>query len=376
MVFLGLGVGVISIYGFFVEPLAREFGVGVAVINLGPVALLLIPGIVSPFIGKLVDRLPIRAIILFGVTLAMAALLLTSRAPTLPLVGAGFTLFVFGAIFYGPVVVNGLMVKLYPGREARALAIAAIGISFAAAVLPPATGVLLANFHWRAALAILAGVLLLILWCVALLGVPGGVVGAVAASDEQGGMGIYREPAFWLIGGCMALGLNTAVVMAVCYPPHFVAEGYSLADAGWFLALSGMAGLFGKLSVAWIGDRVRAHARWLAVGILVALLVGYGLLLQTEGRAQVLAAMVLLGYSGGAFLPMHPFLNSRYFDASIIGQVTGAQMPLFLPLGIVGAPLAGFVFDRTGSYDLVLVGICGILAVAACLALCLPAARD
>ena len=43
---MGLGVGLLGIYGFFVEPLSREFGVGVATINIGPVALLLVPALV------------------------------------------------------------------------------------------------------------------------------------------------------------------------------------------------------------------------------------------------------------------------------------------------------------------------------------------
>ena len=54
---------------------------------------------------------------------------------------------------------------------------------------------------------------------------------------------------------------------------------------------------------------------------------------------------------------MHPYLNSRYFDATIISQINGAQMPLFLPFGLVGAPLAGYAFDQTGNYSGALAGI-------------------
>jgi cyanate permease len=72
---------------------------------------------------------------------------------------------------------------------------------------------------------------------------------------------------------------------------------------------------------------------------------------------------------------MHPYLNSRYFKAGIIGQVNGAQGPLFLPLGLVGAPLAGYVFDQTGSYTLVLVGLALILLLAILSVLALPRSR-
>ena len=74
MLCLALGPGLIGIYGFFVEPLSREFGVGVALLNLGPVALILVPGIIAPLVGKLADRVPMRTMLLTGATLAMLAL--------------------------------------------------------------------------------------------------------------------------------------------------------------------------------------------------------------------------------------------------------------------------------------------------------------
>jgi cyanate permease len=375
MFFLGFGAGLIGTYGFFVEPLSREFGVGVAVLNLAPVALLVVPGIISPFIGRLVDRVPIRRLILAGVTVAMGSLLLVSRAPSLALAGAAFLLFVFGLVMYGPVVVNGLLVKLYTGREARALAIAAIGISLAAALLPPITGALLGVMSWRAALAVLAGGLFLLLWVVAFVGIPAGSEGTADGGHERAATGIYRDRNFWLIGWCMAFGLNVSVILAVCYPPHFGAEGYTPIQAGWFLSLAGISGLFGKTLIAWLGDRIRHRAKWLVVVVIMLQVAGMGLLLRALDMPSVIPAMILLGFSFGAFLPLHSFLNSRYFDASVIGQVTGAQMPLFLPLGLVGAPLAGYVFDTSGSYQLVFLGLAALLCIAALLAVFLPLAR-
>ena len=86
-------------------------------------ALILVPGIIAPLVGKLADRVPMRTMLLTGATLAMLALFALGLAPTLGLVTLAFLGFSLGLTLYGPVVVNGLMVKSYPGREARALAI-------------------------------------------------------------------------------------------------------------------------------------------------------------------------------------------------------------------------------------------------------------
>jgi predicted MFS family arabinose efflux permease len=369
---LGLGPGLIGIYGFFVEPLSREFGVGVALLNTGPVLLVLVPGLVGPLVGRLADRLPIRRLLLLGATLAMASLFAVGLAPTLRPVAPLFLCFSLGLTFYGPVVVNGLMVKVYPGREARALAIAAIGISLASASLPPLVGNLLVHLDWRTTLRGLSVVLLALLWLIILVGVPPGVAGNAAAAGARAGRAIYRVPAFWLIGLCVAMTLNVSIVLAVCYPPYFTGGGYSAAAAGWFLAVAGAAGLAGKACLAWFGDGARHAAKWLAVGLLVMQVTGISLLLAAGGTTGIIPALCLLGFGTGAFIPMHPYLNSRYFDAAVIGEVNGAQMPLFLPFGLVGAPLAGYVYDRTGSYDGVFAALAVTLALAALLVLKLP----
>lgn len=239
------------------------FGLGVAVLNIGPVALLLVPGILGAMIGKLADRLPIRNILLAGVSLAMLSLLAISQAPTLVLVALGFLGFSLGLTLYGPVVINGLMVKLYPGREARALAVAAIGMSLAAISLPLLVGGLLAHLDWREALLTLAAGVLTVLWLAIIVGIPPGVVGTVPATEDSTVATFYRNPAFWLIGLCVALGLNVAVVLEVSYPPFFATQGYTVADMGWFLAISGISGLVGKSCLAWLGDATRYYAKWL-----------------------------------------------------------------------------------------------------------------
>jgi MFS family permease len=228
----GLGVGLMAVYGFFVAPLSQEFGIGVALLNIGPVALLLVPGILGATIGKLADRLPIRNILLAGVSLAMLSLIAISQAPTLVLVALGFLSFSLGLTLYGPVVINGLMVKMYPGREARALAVAAIGMSLAAISLPLLVGSLLAHLGWREALLSLAAGVLAVLLLAIIVGIPSGVVGTVPAAQDSTVATFYRNPAFWLIGLCVALGLNVSVVLGGFLPAVFCQSGLHCGRCG------------------------------------------------------------------------------------------------------------------------------------------------
>ena len=372
MVCLGLGAGLLSIYSFFVDDLSREFDTGLAVINAGPIALLLVPGVIGPLVGRLVDRLPVRRLMLSGATLAMVALMLASQAPVLWLAGLAFLCFALGVSLYGPVVVNAMLVRRYPHLEARALAIAAMGISFASMALPPLVGVLLSVMDWRSALFSLSLVLLLLLWVVIVLGIEAGD-GAVAESrQDSADKGVYRYTPFWLIGLGLALAFNVTIVLSICYVPFFLDEGFTVTQAGWFVALAGAGGFCGKLLIAWLADAFKAYAKWVAVSLLLVQGAGLLLLLGSESYAAVSFALMLLGFGGGGMIPIHPYLNSRYFDSAIIGRVNGAQMPLFLPFGLIGAPLAGFAYDQLGNYLLVLQVLIAVLLLAALLISALP----
>lgn len=372
MACLALGAGLIGVYGFFVEPLSQEFGVGVAVLNLGPVGLLLVPGFVAPFVGRMADRVPLHQLMLLGVTIAMVSLLVVSQMPQLWMAAVAFLFFVLGLTMYGPVVVNGLMVKVYVGQEARALAIAAMGISFASATLPPSAGFLLANMDWRQALVVFAVTLMIALWIVIWIAVPRNVIKPEAGESTALGKELFRQSPFWLIGFCVALGLTAAIILAISYPPHFVSRGFSVAQAGGFLAMGGAAGLIGKACIAWQGDAARRYAKWLAIILLVLQAIGLSVLVYADSAAVTIIGMLIAGFGGGAFIPMQPYLNSQYYKAGVIGQVNGAQMPIFLPFGIVGAPLAGYVYDQTGSYETVLLALVVVMLIAAGVAMKLP----
>jgi cyanate permease len=136
-----------------------------------------------------------------------------------------------------------------------------------------------------------------------------------------------------------------------------------------------MGGALGKLTVALLADQLRPYARFFVASLLLLKLLGIVMLFGADTALWVSVSVAVMGFSGGAFLPMHPYLNSRYFPADIIGQVNGAQGPLFLPLGLVGPPLAGYAYDQTGSYALVLAGLGALLVLAVVAVMALPRSR-
>ena len=158
--------------------------------------------------------------------------------------------------------------------------------------------------------------------------------------------------------------LNAALVLGVCYPPHLLGLGFSLDQAATVIAMGGVGGIIGKLCIAGVIDKFRQQIKYVVAVIVVIKIVALIGLMSITSYYALLLVGLFLGFGGGAFIPMHPILNSCYFDRSIVGQVNGAQMPLFLPFALIGAPMAGYAYDISGHYYWVLIAIASALFLA------------
>ena len=70
-------------------------------------------------------------------------------------------------------------------------------------------------------------------------------------------------------------------------------------------------------------------------------------------------------------MPMTPLLRARYFGRKAYGSIYGVSALMYMPAGVAGPVLAGWIYDTTGSYMLVftlLAVALGISAVAILLA--------
>ena len=62
-------------------------------------------------------------------------------------------------------------------------------------------------------------------------------------------------------------------------------------------------------------------------------------------------SMAIFGLGIGTNMFTQNFIWAEYFGRGHLGTIRGVVMPLNLFLGGLGAPAAGYVLDKTGSYD-------------------------
>ena len=395
LICLGLGMGIMSVFGFFIDPLAETFNVSRATITSAPIILILVPAFWGPVVGRFADILPIRVVMMIGLCVSTASLYGISLAPTLLHAALAFAVFVMGMSLCGPIVINALLVKIYQQDSGRALAIGAMGSSLAGITLPKWVAFLLVSGTWRDALASLSVGIFILLAIVILVGIPSSSKplsrpgqqtksqpepepepepaqdSILAASSQQSeatptgnSRAFFKDGSFWLIGIAVAMTLNAALVLGVCYPPHLLGLGFSLDQAATVIAMGGVGGIIGKLCIAGVIDKFRQQIKYVVAVIVVIKIVALIGLMSITSYYPLLLVGLFLGFGGGAFIPMHPILNSCYFDRSIVGQVNGAQMPLFLPFALIGAPMAGYAYDISGHYYWVLIAIASALFLA------------
>lgn len=378
-------------YGAFLKPLAAEFGVSRLAVTLGLTLLILVQGAVGPFLGRAIDRGSVRSVMLAGVLLEALGLALLSFATEFWQLGLIFaTAISVGSFWFGPLATATLVANWFVHRRGRALGIAALGGSFGGVVFPPLAASLIEGLGWRgAALAIAAGILLLLLPFAAVLvrrpedlgsrpdGEPAaGHAGLAPASEvapELTNRALLRDRNFWAI--CAGVGFVWCPVNALLahLVPYATDLGLSAARASVVMSSYALGGGIGRLLFGFLADRIEKRtALWIAIGGFAAAWIQ---LLGEPGFGMLLAAGSAAGVAVGGIMPLWGALTGASFGRAAFGRAMGLMNLLMLPFTLAGAPVAAYLFDRSGSYQLAFTGFLAFFALGslALLGLRLPA---
>lgn len=376
MVFQALGMGLISVYGFYISPVSQQFNVSIATMNLGLAILLLLSGVLSPGLGRFIDGAALRPVIFAGACIATLGLISAALVDSFSLLITAFLLFSVGVILYGPVVCNVLLIRGYQTNRARALAIAAMGVSFASILLPLLVAALLNRMHWQMSLMVLAGIVV--------IGVGGSVLFLVrepnrseltarneVAREQASNTRFVNDVNFWAMGVITTLLMSIMSLFALILVPHFLNVGLDNSQAALLMAASGGAGLCGKTSLAYLSDRIRSHVKTVALVLCAELFLAWVVLLNFESLAMMTLATAMLGFGHGAFIPLLPYMNSVFFEEHTLGRISGLHMAMMMPPALIAPWLAGRHFDQNASYHGVFLalGIAMLIALVSVFAL-------
>ena len=356
--------------------IAKEFDIGPALQGVllssffWTYAAMQIPG------GMLADRFGPRVVTCAGMLLIAAGLLLCSLAGSLPMVYAAYGVGVgLGiALVYTPAI--ACVQPWFTQRRGLAAGLASAGIGAGTVALPLLASAAIAVLQWRGAMRALALVVLGLG-----LAATWALRRAPAASAARGGQipGLSLGQALrdrrygWLYLSIVLAAPSMFIPFA-----HVSAAardlGIDAARAVGLVGLIGIGSLVGRFAIGALADRL-GRTRTL---LLMQLSAGLSFLAWYGAASYVgLSAFTLwFGLSYGGIVSLLPPVAMDLFGARAVAGVIGTLYTGAALGNLFGPVLAGWVFDRSGSYVPVMWACMALSALAALASARLLAARS
>jgi MFS family permease len=267
--------------------------------------------------------------------------------------------------------------RWFDGNRGLALGLTLAGVGVGTLAMPPLIALLVEGYGWRNAFFVLG--LLICLICIppCLLfmrdsegkrngspgeghltevdGVSPGTTGPELSLQEAVG-----TRAFWLLFFLYGLCIVVLGMIMIHIVPYLTDRGMSPTAAANVLGAIGLGSILGRILVGVLSDRYGTKL------VLMACLVTKAIVLLCLPRAGGFLVSYALGFfygvSYGGFMILIPALTSYLFGLAAMGAIF-ATISIAEGIGFgVGSYLAGYIWDVTGTYQMMfLIGIVLIL---------------
>lgn len=173
---------------------------------------------------------------------------------------------------------------------------------------------------------------------------------------------LFRDPRFYMMATATGIVAGAGVAKSGHLVPILVEQGWPLDNAALLLSISGATGIFGSLMFGMVADRW-SGATALACGAFVQAVV-WLILIVPAGFLLLTADAIIIGMCGGGVISAKAVLGGRLFGRENFSYVMGASALASIPFVFIMSPLAGYLRQHTGNYDIALLVIIGLLATA------------
>jgi MFS family permease len=352
-----LSMGVRHGFGLWLQPITQaqgwtreSFSLALAIQNLSW-------GVFGIFAGMAADRFGAMRVLIGGAILYAAGL--AGMALTTTTTGFALTTGVLiGAAQAGTTyaVVYGVIGRqIAPEMRSWAMGVAAAAGSFGQFLMVPVEGWLISNFGWQQALLILAGAVFLIMPLARGLREPAFGSGSTPMREQtilQALGEAMRYRSFQLLmAGYFVCGFQV-VFIGVHMPSYLKDHGLSPQVASYALALIGLFNVIGTYMAGSLGQRL--PKRHILAFIYLARAVAISLfLLAPLSPLSVYIFAAVMGVLWLSTVPPTNAMVAQIFGVAHMSMLGGFVFFSHQIGSFMGVWLGGYLYDRTGSYDIV-----------------------
>ncbi len=352
-----LSMGIRHGFGLWLQPITQAqgwtretFAFAIAIQNL-------VWGLSGIFAGMVADRFGAFRVVVGGAVLYALGLVGMAYANTpllfslssgvlIGMAQAGTTY----AVIYG---VIGRNVSL--DKRSWAMGVAAAAGSFGQFLMVPTEGFLISSLGWQQALVVLGAAALLMIPLAWGLREPG-FGGATAPQREQSiGQALreaFKYPSFQLLmAGYFVCGFQV-VFIGVHMPSYLKDKGLSPQVASYALALIGLFNVFGTYAAGVLGQKM-AKKNILAFIYLARAVAISVFLVVPLSPASVYVFSSVMGLLWLSTIPPTNATVAQIFGVAHLSMLGGFVFFSHQIGSFMGVWLGGYLYDKTGSYDIV-----------------------
>jgi len=362
--------------------MARDLHLDRTMLGLAFSLYMLMVGLPGPLVAVIVGKIGVRLTLLLGSCSAMLGALsmaLFVHTGWQAVVSFGI-LIGFGSCCGGAIAEQQGIAQWFVRRRALALSLMYSAGGVGGFVLPPLLNKLIAGSHgnWRMGwwFFLIMGaigaafVMLFVKEKPADMGqLPDGGAEAALAPGKKRPKGVFVTTEAWTFKEAIAsrafilmllssIGISCGFSLIQAHGVvHLKDLGHSPAEAATAMSILAISTLIGKL-LASFGDRIEPRYVW----SFAMLAFGLGMILVTHATSagDLYPFPILLGFGWGATLVCMMGAPMNYFGLKAYPAVIGLWLAIQTGIGSVAPFVAGYVFDKYGSYTPVFYSIAGL----------------
>jgi MFS family permease len=355
-IILTLAMGTRQGFGLFLQPMTLDHGWSRETFAFAMALQNLIWGVSQPFFGMIADRKGAGRVLVTGAVLYATGLVLMAMSNT----GLQFSLAT--GLFIGLAqgcttfsIVFGVVSRIFPPeRRSIALGLCSAAGSFGQFAMLPYTGSLISHFGWFNTLLTLSVSAALIAPLASAL-VETRSKGAAAAVTQSIGEAVreaFGHRSFLLLtAGYFVCGFQLAFI-TVHFPSYLADRGLSANVGMMALALVGLFNIFGSFASGALGAKYTKKyllsTIYFTRSIVIALFVFSPV---SEGSVYLFSAAI--GLLWLSTVPLTNGVIGGIFGVAYMSTLSGFVFMSHQLGSFIGVWLGGYLFDHTGSYQVV-----------------------
>ena len=366
--------GVRNSFAIFIIPLEMEFDWSRGTISIAASVGFFANAVTQPFMGRIFDWLGGRRVLLFSmIVFGLATVLLSLTFHFL------FLVFLFGVV--SGVATSGaslsntmaLVSRWFRRRRGTVTGINATGLAAGGFLIVPFAAYMLQATDWRITWTVLG---LLVLG----LGVP---LSYLFLRDDPSKMDLQLDgdpsppddsptkladlprgplevdrwaqafrswPIWQLSGSYFVCGFTTSII-SIHFVPFAIGQGISPVLAATIFSFMMALNMAGSLSAGFVSDRFGGSKNWLAL-VYFCRGCAYVLLLLVPGTMGLWVFAAVAGLSWVATNPLTTSLTADVYGLRALGTIGGISFFFHAMGSVISVPMAGFLYDATGSYTI------------------------